>query len=94
VNSDERVTDHVRALNSGTSAEQGSVHLVLGYDASPASQGALTVATDLARRLHAQHHVVLIGTHPPHLAGARSRRFRGPAAPSSASPAAWPGCRP
>ncbi|MHB8274259.1 MAG: universal stress protein [Dermatophilaceae bacterium] len=35
-----------------------TTHLVLGYDASPASQSALSVATDLAQRLQAQIHVV------------------------------------
>lgn len=34
------------------------MHLVLGYDASPASRSALAVAIDLARQLHGQLHIV------------------------------------
>lgn len=55
---DDRATTHLRASDSGVTAGAGTVHLVLGYDASPASQNALTVAADLARRLQAQLHVV------------------------------------
>ena len=55
---DDRATNALRASGSRASQWLGDVHLVLGYDGSPASQGALAVATDLARRLHAQLHVV------------------------------------
>jgi nucleotide-binding universal stress UspA family protein len=53
-----RARDRLRAPDSGRSTQLGAVHLVLGYDASPASQSALAVATDLAGRLWAQLHVV------------------------------------
>ena len=55
---DDCATNYLRAPDSSASMEMGTVHLVLGYDASPASQNALAVATDLARRLQAQLHVV------------------------------------
>ena len=55
---DDRASNHLRAPDTNARTQPGTVHLVLGYDASPASQNALAVATDLARRLQAQLHVV------------------------------------
>ena len=55
---DDRASNHVRAPDTSEPTRQGTVHLVLGYDASLASQGALAVATNLAGRLQAELHIV------------------------------------